>query len=314
INEVIFMYAIIDLGSNTVRMNVYQIKRGKLTLKDSYKETIGLAAYLEHDTLSKRGLQIALETVTGFLSKLKYSDVNKIYLIATATIRKAKNNRAFLKALKPYKKLDIHLLTGRQEALYDYHAITRGAMENKGVVVDIGGGSTEIVTFEKDTVLSAFAMPIGSLSSYMQDVDKLIPTEKAASRIRSKVFQHLSDEDITRPEGALTIHGIGGTIRATRKLIQANSHVDLDSVIPSDRIQPMIDTIHRKNKESYLTLIRTVPERIHTIGTGMIILKAIIDYFDAPAVRIYDQGIREGFIMKHLEEDYPELRPLKLKM
>ncbi|MFP4078964.1 MAG: phosphatase, partial [Candidatus Izemoplasmataceae bacterium] len=82
------MYAVIDLGSNTVRMNVYHIKKGRLALKDSYKETIGLAAYLENDTLSKEGLDIALDTVIGFLSKLDDRRVNKVYLIATATIRK----------------------------------------------------------------------------------------------------------------------------------------------------------------------------------------------------------------------------------
>ncbi|MFW6299138.1 MAG: hypothetical protein ACOC14_05600 [Bacillota bacterium] len=307
------MYAVIDLGSNTVRMNVYNIKKGKLNLKDSYKETIGLAAYLEDDKLTKEGLDIALDTVKTFLSKLEGKRVKKVYLIATATIRKARNNQAFLDSLKPYENLEIHLLSGKEEALYDYHAVTLGDMEEKGVVVDIGGGSTEVVTFENGKVLSAFAMPIGSLSSYMNDVDKLIPSEKAALRIRSKVFQQLSVNTVSRPEGALSIHGIGGTIRATLKLVQSKSDEKLNGIIPSDKIQPIIDTIHEKNKESYLMLIRTVPERIHTIGTGMIILQAIIDYFDAPTVRIYNQGIREGFIMKHLQEDFPELKPLRLK-
>lgn len=307
------MYAVIDLGSNTVRMNIYHIKKGRLTLKDSYKETIGLAAYLENDTLSKEGLDIALDTVIGFLSKLDDRLVNKVYLIATATIRKARNNDVFLEKLQPYDNLEIHLLSGREEALYDYHAVTLGAMEDRGVVVDIGGGSTEIVTFEDGQALSAFAIPVGSLSSYMDDVDKLIPTHKAALRIRSKVFQCLSSRKIKRPEGTLSIHGIGGTVRATLKLIQSRTDEDLGGVIPSEQIQPLIERIHEKTKESYLMLIRTVPERIHTIGTGMIILQAIIDYFDAPTVRVYNQGIREGFVMKHLEEDYPELRPLRLK-
>lgn len=154
------MYAIIDIGSNTVRMNVYKVTKQVLKLKNTTKETIGLAAYLEHGSLTEEGLDVAISTVKKFLEQLKGSNVKKTYLIATATIRKAQNKDRFFDALKRYKNLDIHLLSGREEAEYDFHSVFLDAPEPSGVVVDIGGGSTEIVTYESGKILSADAIPM----------------------------------------------------------------------------------------------------------------------------------------------------------
>ena len=70
----------------------------------------------------------------------------------------------------------------------------------------------------------------------------------------------------------------------------------------------------RKSNCNNLKLIRTVPERIHTVGTGLVILDAIREYFSATHMRIFTQGVREGFMVKQLEIDFPELAPLGLKL
>ena len=308
------MYAIIDLGSNTARLNVYKVKNHVLKLKSSNKETIGLAAYLERGVLSDAGLRVAIQTVQKFLKELRGSRIQKTYLIATATIRKAANKDQFMDAFKGVKGLEMHLLSGPQEATYDFHAVFLDAPEKNGVIVDIGGGSTEIVTYENGEILSADAIPIGSLSSYMDHVKKLIPGKNAQRKIKKHVTKHLKAAQLKLPPHPPIIHGVGGTMRAARKLIDQTLDPYAAVPISLSHLKPLISFIASKDKDAYLKLIRTVPERIHTIGTGLVILDAIQEYFQATHVRVFTQGVREGFIIQHLETDFPDLKPLTLKL
>jgi exopolyphosphatase/guanosine-5'-triphosphate,3'-diphosphate pyrophosphatase len=308
------MYAIIDLGSNTVRMNIYKVTKKTLKLKSSFKETISLAAYLDRDVLSDEGLNVAISTVNKFLKQLKDSRIKKTYLIATATLRKAKNNDRFFKALKAQKNLSIHLLSGREEAEYDFHAVFLDAPDQNGIVVDIGGGSTEIVTYENGKILSADALSIGSLSAYMDHVKKLIPGPKERRKIKRKVTKELQNAAFIIPSGPLTIHGVGGTLRAARKLLDIKADPYHPNLMALDTVKPLIELLTSKEKSAYLKIIRTVPERIHTISTGLVILEAIQEFFEVHSMKVFTQGVREGFMVKNLEKDFPELRPLQLKL
>lgn len=308
------MYAIIDLGSNTARMNIYKVKNHVLKLKSSHKETIGLAAYLEGHSLSDEGLAVAIETVQKFLKEIKDARIKKTYLIATATIRKAKNKDVFLETFEAVKNLEIHLLTGPEEATYDFHAVFLDQPEPSGIVVDIGGGSTEIVTYRDGQIIQADAIPIGSLSSYMDHVKKLIPGKKARKKIKKQVLKYLKEAGFEPTEVTPVLHGVGGTMRAARKLIDPKADPYLAEPLSLEAVKPLIKLIASKEKDAYLKLIRTVPERIHTIGTGLVILDAIHEYFSPVHMRIFTQGVREGFIVKNLEKDYPELKPLELRL
>lgn len=308
------MYAIIDLGSNTARMNIYKVKNHVLKLKSSHKETIGLAAYLDNNILSDEGLYVAINTVQKFLKEIKNSRIKKTYLIATATIRKAKNKNVFFETFNTVKHLDIHLLTGPEEATYDFHAVFLDHPEPSGIVVDIGGGSTEIVTYQNGQIIRADAIPIGSLSSYMDHVKKLIPGKIARRAIKKRVLKYLKDTGFEPLADPPVLHGVGGTMRAARKLINQKADPYLALPLSMEEIKPLIQLIASKEKTAYLKLIRTVPERIHTIGTGLVILDAIHEYFQPKHMRIFTQGVREGFLVKNLEKDYPELKPLELKL
>jgi len=308
------MYAIIDLGSNTVRMNIYKVRKKNLKLKSSFKETISLAAYLDGDVLSDDGIAVAVKTVNQFLKQLKDDRIKKTYLIATATLRKAKNHDQFFAAIKHHPTLEIHLLSGPEEAEYDFHAVHLEQPDASGIVVDIGGGSTEIITYQDGKILSAEALTIGSLSAYMENVDKLIPNLKEQKKIKKRVRKELDQLAFVIPQGPMRMHGVGGTLRATKKFIDKAPITKQAQWIDLRQIKPLIEDLTSMEKAAYLKIIRTVPERIHTISTGLVILDTIHEYFQVDSMRVFTQGVREGFIVKNLERDFPELKPLQLKL
>jgi exopolyphosphatase/guanosine-5'-triphosphate,3'-diphosphate pyrophosphatase len=178
------MHAIIDLGSNTVRLNVYQVIDQKVSLVFSKKEFVSLASYVnDYHQLSEEGIQAALSIIKNYVQTLQNLNIKQGYLIATASIRNVTNRLAVIEKIRKVVPFEVELLTEEQEALADLEGVLMDTKFDQGLVVDIGGGSTELVALEKQEVIFANALKIGSLSAYVDFVDKIIPKDKELKKI-----------------------------------------------------------------------------------------------------------------------------------
>ena len=297
------MQAIIDMGSNTMRLSIYQFKEGIPELVLSKKKMVGLASYINKAGLmTEEGIQAALKALNEFKLVLNNLKIKKKYVIATAAIRNAVNQQQILDTLRKKTRLNIELISGEDEALYDLKGVLLMEKFDTGIILDIGGGSTELVIYENAEVKQALSLPIGSLNSYMKYVDHLIPTKKERKKIESKVLKLLKPYDVQIPEG-YTMYGVGGTLRGTLKL--AKFHYG-DSVSDHKISYPMLKTLiqsNQPNKKDLVPILRSAPERIHTITTGMIIAKTILKQYQSNLIIVNYYGLREGYMYsKYLEE------------
>lgn len=295
------MYAIIDLGSNTVRLNVYQLMNQRIQLIFSKKEFVSLASYInQYQQLSEEGVQAALSIIKHYVGILQNLNIKENYLIATATIRNVTNRSSVIEKIKKVVPFSVELLSEEQEALADLEGVLIDTKFDTGLVVDIGGGSTELVAFEKQEVLYAKALKIGSLSAYVQHVNKIIPKEKELKKIKSAVKDAINDLHLPdfKPK---TLYGVGGTIRAARKLAISVLQLNPDQrELTLKMVKDLIEFLKQENKKTYLKAIQTIPERLHTILPGLKILETIIKTFGKPLVVISDYGVREGYLMQKL--------------
>lgn len=302
------MYAIIDLGSNTVRLNVYQIANERVQLVFSKKEFVSLASYVNaYHQLSEEGIQAALSIIKHYVSILANLNIKGNFLIATASIRNVSNKIAVMDRIKKVVSFSVELLTEEQEALADLEGVLMDTKFEKGLVLDIGGGSTELVAFEKQEVLFAKALKIGSLSAYVDYVSKIIPKAKELKRIKHAVIDGLDKLDLPdfKPK---TLYGVGGTIRAAKKL--AISMLGLPSdhkELTLSMVKDLIQFLEQKDKDVYLKAIQVVPERLHTILPGLKILETIIKAYGKPIVVVSDYGVREGYLMQKLHLVQPRI-------
>jgi len=168
------------------------------------------------------------------------------------------------------------------------------------MVIDIGGGSTELVALEKQEIVFAKAINVGSLNAYIDYVEKIIPKVKELRKIKKAVKKAI-DKLALPPFKPKTLYGVGGTIRAARKLAigvfnLASDHRELTLKI----IQDLIEFLLKKEKASYLKSIQIIPERMHTILPGLKILETIVKEFGKPLVVVSNYGVREGFLMQKL--------------
>ena len=141
------MYCVIDIGSNTIRLVIYTLEDGQLRQALSSKATAGLAGFVEDGALSEEGIERMLGVLRRFRGVLSLLPDCKVYPFATASLRGLSNTQDILERVERETGFKIDVITGREEAILDYRGAVGRMQERSGVLVDIGGGSTELVFF-----------------------------------------------------------------------------------------------------------------------------------------------------------------------
>lgn len=291
-------YAIIDLGSNSIRLSVYSCENDKMEEILSKKEIAGLAGYVSNGVLEISGIQRACKILNTFkLTALKFAEPSNIHLFAAASLRNIKNRDEAIKIIVEETSLIPDILDGEEEAALGFSGASQFASYKQGIMIDIGGASTELVLFKDYKAVDFISLPIGCLNLHIRYVHKVVPTKNEIKRIKKKVWNQLVkinwEEDAEYP----LIVGTGGTLRAALKL----SCVLFDLPHEQNSIQVrQIKNILKQLKDSedniYRTVYKTIPERVFTISTGLIILQQVIKKFGSESITVSKYGIREGYL------------------
>lgn len=291
------MYGIIDIGSNTMRLSCYRVVEKELIPTFHKKNMAGLAGYVDDDNcLSKKGIKRAIDTLEDFKKLIMCVGLDKLYVIATASIRNVDNTEKVVKEIFDKTGIEVEILSGKQEAMYDFQGATYCCDSESGLVVDIGGGSTELVCFDNHRVEDANSIPVGSLNCFSKFVDGLFPTEEEEEDIRAFVRKHLDKLKIGKQK---IILGVGGTNRACMKLY--NDYYDCESdntIMESDKITELLQTIVGDEKTGMKRILKIVPDRIHTIIPGMIVIDEINQYCKCKKIQLSAGGVREGYMVE----------------
>ena len=141
------LQAMIDIGSNTIRMAVYKIEDGHATQIMKRKHTVGLSAYVKDGVMQEEGVRRAAEVVSEYRDFLAGMGVENTVAFTTAALRNATNSAEAVAALESRTGLSIRVISGEEEAAFDFAGAIHDLSADKGVILDIGGGSTEIVTY-----------------------------------------------------------------------------------------------------------------------------------------------------------------------
>ncbi len=305
------MHTIVDVGSNTVRMNVYDVKDGKLKVLFSKKETVGLASYVRGQYMSAAGIERVIQVLTEFREVLENLNIHEMHVFATAALRNVKNSEEAVEEIHRRTGIKVQVISGREEAELDFLGAAIESNIKKGLLVDIGGGSTELVAYKDGGIISAVSIPKGSLNSYNKYVKGILPTKEERKAIKKDFVGKL--DGLRAFEGSnkyKLICGVGGTVRAALKLDKLFFGESLaEDILPVSHIGYIIKAMEQKdNRDKFLKnmgmLLDVVPDRIRTIMPGMIILYAVAKRFKCEAIMVTHTGVREGFMYNYvLAED-----------
>lgn len=292
--------AVIDIGSNSIRLTLYAVD-GEGNFKILFREKImaGLAGYVEKGALTQEGISCALGALLEFKQTLEMLEISHIAVFATASLRNISNTKTAVEAIEEAVGLPIEVLSGEEEAELGYLGSMQALNVESGVFVDVGGASTEIVTFENHNVESLCSFSMGSLSLYRSCVKKILPGEGSLRRLEQTISMGM--KDAIPGEHSARVIGVGGTCRAVLKL--AKKYYCLpqsQEAITREQLEELCACLCQGDREAMELILRTEAERIHTIVPGILILRYVMKHFDAQELIVCKYGVREGYLCQKI--------------
>lgn len=204
------IHGVVDLGSNTVRLSIYQCEEGSARLLMNRKVTAGLADYVEGGTMTPQGIQTASQILMEYQDLMKNLGFDQPHVFATASLRNISNTEDAVAQLqrdtRPVRRCVVW--SGGGPSLLPGGC--RPHRPNSGLLIDLGGGSTELVHYREGQILSSCSLPLGSLSLFSQYVAHLHPTRKERKAIRAHIREQL-DHFVPAPPSIPQACGVGGT-------------------------------------------------------------------------------------------------------
>lgn len=299
-------YGVIDVGSNTVRLCIYDVSADGRKFKTvvNRKTMAGLAAYVVRGDLSDEGIAVAVESVRKCLKRAAYLKPVRVDVFATAVLRNIGNGARAIAAIEKGAGCRVALLSEEDEAHLGFVGASSKDDLVNGVLLDIGGGSSEVTLVADGADVMRASLPVGSLSSYRRHVSDITPSEDEFAAIKAEVRAMLrADAHGMAEHRVRRLFGVGGSIRA---LAEVNAHLVAgasDKDLTHDDVRRLADDFFARRRAFLDAVLHVAPERVHTIACGLAILTELFDDFDASALHVCSNGVREGYLIERILQD-----------
>lgn len=287
-----YRLAAIDVGTNSVHMIIVEAQRQSYRVIDKEKEMVQLGrGSLEGKPLAADAFERGVATLGSMAEIARRWNVDEIVAVATSALREAPNRRAFLRAAAK-AGVDVRVISGEEEADYIYRAV-RSAVDFHGgsaLIIDIGGGSVELVLATDTEVFYTASEPLGALRMAQRFGDEV-------ADCRAYVRRHLKKAlGAARKLGFDFAVGTSGTI-VTLATIAAETTVESGlRWLSRAKLSALIDDIAATPLDERAHRYEIDPRRGETLLNGAIVLDEIMDRLRIDQIRACDVALREGIV------------------
>lgn len=302
--------AIIDIGSNTIRLVVYEYNNLEgLRELGNFKTVARLRTYIQpNGDMSEQGIQLLVDTLTSFKKIIDDFNVVDIKVTATAAIRQAKNNRMIIHHIEKETGLLIELITEEEEAYFGFLAVAHSMDTPSAVTIDIGGGSTEITLFKNKKLQKAFSFPFGTVSLKQKFVSGDIINGDERKLLRQFVKEQFEQLNWIQQIG-LPVIGIGGSARNVAQIHQQFINYPISGVhqyeLKFDELASLSSYIENMSFEQLKQLDGLSSDRADIIGIALEVFQVLLFVVNAPAFQISKKGLREGIMINRVLQNDP---------
>lgn len=302
-------FAVIDIGSNTVRLVVYENRERAPYVVFNEKVFCGLGRGVsETGMMIKVAMDLAISTLKRFSMLLAKMEITDPRIVATSAVRDATNGPDFIKKVKKKTGLEIQVIAGKEEARLSGYGVICAVPHAKGIVGDLGGGSLEIAFVEEKEVSNEVTLPIGPLR--LQDQDgRWIESPKR------KVKKQLSNIKWLKEVRGSKFYAVGGAWRALARIhmkVVGYQHINMHNyVIPVDEITALARRISRMSLtelDEYRPYISD--KRVAIISLASLSLYQLLKIIKPSKFIVSAFGIREGVLYDEMDEDVRLQDPL----
>ena len=300
--------AVVDIGSNSVRLVVYDGLRRSPTPVFNEKILCGLGRGLAlSGELAGESMGRALAALRRFRALCRQIGAEHIYAVATAAVREASNGPQFVKEAEEALGSPISVLTGKKEAELAALGVISAFPEADGVVGDLGGGSLELIDIADGNIRAGATLPLGPLRLIDLSGGKI-------ARARELVDEALAQSDLIERLKGRDFYAVGGTWRNLARMHMAQNAYPLNILhhytLPREAFRAVADLVSGLSPASLKAVRGVSRSRADTLPYGALVLERILAKSKAKQVVVSVFGVREGLIFSKLSKQKREKDPL----
>ena len=298
---------IIDIGSNSIRMIVNQIHEdGSFNLIDEVKESVRLGDKQKgSNKLSEDRMNVAIQTLQLFLDLKEALGVSELICVATEAVRSADNREEFCHRAKKELGLEIRILSGKEEAYYDYIGAISTLRYANCLLVDIGGSSTELVRVVDYQLVHSASLPIGAIAiSNMFQLGGGPVNRQTIDEMHSFLFETFKEFDWIQGDGPLV--GIGGSFRNVAKIDRREKKYPLEIShnyqMTDEAVMDIYHKIRSMTKEERKKIKGLSNDRADIMTGALAEIAVILDKSKITKIVTSGAGLREGLFYDWLQK------------
>lgn len=300
--------SVIDIGSNSIRLVVYEGIARSPTILFNEKMLAGLGrGIVSTGRLDPEAVKRAVEEFRRFRALSEQAGAEMLYAIATAAAREAENGMDFIHRAEEILGTEIRVLSGREEARYSALGVISSFHPADGIAGDLGGGSLELVDITGEAIGEGITLPLGGLR--LQDM--AMNSTVTAARIAET---QLARAKLLRVGEGRTFYCVGGTWRNLARLHMNATNYPLAVMhhypIPVDGSSAFLKQVARGDLDKIKGIERVSRSRRALLPYGAVVLREIIRSMKPKNIVVSAFGVREGFLYSLLSAEERQADPL----
>lgn len=300
--------SVIDIGSNSVRLVIYEGLSRTPSVLFNEKVLCGLGKGLvSTGRLSEDGVKRALAALRRFRALSHQARATEIHVIATAAAREAENGAGFIRDAEKVVGCPIRVLAGEEEAYYSALGIISGYHRPDGMAGDLGGGSLEIIDIREGVHSLGRTLPLGGIR-----LSEMAGGSIESARIIAR--EHFGKAELLRAGEGRTFYAVGGTWRNIAKLHMEMTgyplHMMQDYVIEADEMQSFLGDVAQMGATGSSELKAISRNRRQLLPFGAVVLQELLSISKSARVSFSALGVREGYLYSLLGEEEAARDPL----
>lgn len=297
---------IIDLGSNTARLLIVEVSEGGyFRIVDQLKEAPRLGEGMEKEGFLKPArIQATIRVLKMFRKLCDVNGIERIIAVATAAVRRAKNQRSFLDEVSATCGIKLRVLSAEEEALYVYRGVINSMDIPKGIILEIGGGSTKIIYYNRRNLLNYETLPFGAITlTELFESENLTPAEQS-----DKVEAFFKDQ-LERIEWLKTVDpetqmiGVGGSFRNLCRMTKIMKKYPMRTihnyVVKDEDFGHVYDLLKTLDLDRKKRIKGLSSGRADILPSAFAAIKAFKDYMNLGDVVISGSGLRTGIMFNY---------------
>lgn len=298
--------AVIDVGSNSVRLVVYRIDGRAMTSILNEKVMAGLGrGGARTGALSKDGVEQALRALRRFATLIEALQIKDVFAVGTAAVREAKDGREFAARMEAESGIKLRILSGDDEARLSALGVSAGAPDAKGLVGDLGGASLELIEISPKGVGRGETFPLGPLT--------LMDGEFDYARTSKQVEQVLERTKLLGKRGG-DFYAVGGAWRALGRIDIALTNHPLGVLhhheMSRNEVMKVVDAVRKQSRRSLERLEEAAAKRAETLPYAAVVLEHVMQAGQFDRVVLSAFGLREGVLLERMSAEALATHPL----